>query len=344
MRELLARIPNISKNFAYNSDLGIWQRGTTITSQTGLDVNYFLADRISHRFEASGGTADNTMQRFADVPNVGFRYSARIASGGAAASSAIISNYFRQTYEKWDARELLKLGAFAVGFFYKSNKVGLHTVSFDCAFGWNGSGLAQAKTFNVTQADTWKYYEVFFDGIVIVENGAIAENAAGLLLNIGPTGAGLGQTEWNSGDNAYMTGLVVNPGKKVSNWNLRGGSLGLEANLAQRYYFRLTNGSGLNKTICSGVRVSSVRFIGVFYYPVEMRAIPSPGRSAVSDLQISTGVSTAQATSFGTREEDVRQLTFDVGTGAAGTGAEGANLGFDGGAASTAYIDLNAEL
>lgn len=234
---LTPRLDRLEVNYIYNSAMEIWQRGTTISSVTALDANYYVADRWQHRFEASSGTADNTMQRFQDAPaDTPLRYSARIASGGAASSNTVVQNIFRQVLEKSETRKLISSGKLTISFYYKSNLTGTHAVSLDIQ-GFTGANPA-AQTFEVESANTWTLYELTFDVSSKANNddGTTAENAAGLLLNIGPRTGGLGQTDWASGDNAYLTGVMLVEGDQASEWSLKGKSPQRELALCQRYY------------------------------------------------------------------------------------------------------------
>lgn len=237
MATLTPRADRNEVNFLFNSGMEIWQRDVTITSQAGADVNYYVADRWSHRFQCGGGTIDNTMQRFEDAPaNTPFRYSARIASGGAANPTGITSNSFRQTLEKSDTRQLIRSGKIALSFYYKSTLTGTHVVGMDIQ-GFNGTNPA-AQTFTVNSANTWEKYEFTFDvsSKANNDNGTSGEADAGLILNIGPYTFGMGQTTWAAGETAFLTGVMLNSGSRNADWSRKGIDFADELSLCQRYY------------------------------------------------------------------------------------------------------------
>ena len=286
------RIDRLEINYAYNSDFSIWQRGvTTPAGFTNLDHNYYIADRWYHRFEAGAGTTNNVTYRVEDAPaNTPLRYCARIEPfGGGNAATGVVQNLYRQVLEKSDTRQLIRDGKFTVSFWYKTNMVGEHAAGVDVQ-GFTGANPA-AQGFTVNSADTWEKKVITFDVSNKANNddGVVADNGAGLLLNIGPQTGGIGFSTWDSGDYFQITGIMLVSGENEAEWKLKGENIGSELLMCQRYFCK---GELVNSMQDNALRLNDE----MAFFPVTMRGIPTvaistsasqaTGTVSVNDIQV----------------------------------------------------------
>lgn len=239
MPRLGAVVKNTStkkQNWAFNSNFDIYQRGPAIGPFVALDAFNYGPDRWGHRFEAGGGSTANGMSIQADTPNEAIGRQCVRVDSSAGTATGVLQNAMRQIWEVTDARRFLfPEGSFSIGFWYRSNVTGTHAISYDATFAFTGTGLNGSASFEVDVANTWKFYQFTFTGLSVATTLA-NDNAAGVLIDIGPRTAGLGQSTWNNGNEFRLFGVMVNSGPALSEWSLRGGGFDGELSLCQRYY------------------------------------------------------------------------------------------------------------
>lgn len=232
-----------SENFAQNSGMLYAQRNSGTLAQTGLDLTLRAVDRWLYRFEASAGSATAYTLRNQIlsniIPNLKTRgcFEAGLTAGAA---SSVVQNHARQIFEKSHARRLLTAasGQFTVGFWYRTNRAGVHAVLADVynsGAGFNAVTNAITIPFTVVTTNVWTYYTVTFNFSLLSDTGA-SEYGAGLLLNIGPRSGGTGIATWNANDYFNLGQVQINPGAVAASWCLAGGNDLGELLICQRYF------------------------------------------------------------------------------------------------------------
>jgi hypothetical protein len=212
----------IGGNFTTNP----WQRGVSAVTAT----NTYRADRWHSRFTLPVGTA-NYLQT-ADGPP-GYRRCLEVFHSGTNEPSP--GDYcIRQVFEVQHVKQFIGKPLTA-SFWYKSNKTGLHSVSFGTHTGTFHFGSETiTKTFNVNVANVWEFKEVYLGIPTITTYGVNAEDQFGAWLELGFKSNSLGQSSINISDFFRIAHVQLEIGTVFSGFEYRTAAEDLL--LCQRYY------------------------------------------------------------------------------------------------------------
>jgi hypothetical protein len=159
------------RNLIINGGLDFWQRGISFSPMTH---NTYGADRFSN---VSIGTGAFSIDRDTDVPSDSLsQYSMLVSPTTAEGSLANTSlYYFRQVIEGINIREVIGK-KIALGFYVKSNKIGVNTVTFHNS----GSSRVYVSEYTIDQVNTWEKKYISLD---FVNTGTWnLDNTAGLTV------------------------------------------------------------------------------------------------------------------------------------------------------------------
>ena len=275
------------KNMIINGDLRIWQRSTSATINTSVNMTHRTADRWNNYHSTDGVVTES---QSTDVPaESGFYYSLK-HTVATADTSISASQYHCHKYdiEGYDVAHLMwgtsQAKPITVSFWAKSSVTGDY--GFCIRPGLNNNRF-YVDTLVISQANTWKKYSFTIPGCTDGTWGKI--NNAGMqiqishsmgteyqtstlkqwitTLDVSPTT----QVNWMStvGNTWYITGLQVEVGKNATEFEHR--SYGEELALCQRYYFILTNYVWTYALLGNSGSYNRA----TIWHPVEMRVSPT---------------------------------------------------------------------
>ena len=336
-----------------NGGMDIAQRGTVnnVTSAYGGPDRYKLA--------SSNSFGEFQLSQSASSPD-GFRNSMHVncttADASPSADEYIVLVY---AFEGFDCQPL-KFGTSSaeqvtISFYVKTNKTGTYNVELYAAD--NSSNPSASKQYTVSSADTWE------QKIVTLPCGNSAEipddNTAGLLLQFwlgagssftggsaadgnfqGTTGnRAVGQVNLaDSTSNSFrITGIQVETGDNATPFEYR--SFGEELALCQRYYQRF-EGIGSSAGVMNHHNRTTTQRYGALHLPVNTRANPSLGYSALSDFTSYVAATSATPTAIVNQGSTGHSIEIYITTTANGTAGQAGWLRV----ANGGYLDLDAEL
>jgi hypothetical protein len=338
----------MGRNKIINGKMEIAQRGTSFAAITG---GSYSLDRWSVNTAAT--TAVLTASQQADVPASNeFQNSLRWAVTTADTSIAAVDLYeIGQPIEGYNVRDLIGK-TFTLSFWVRSSKTGIHCVSFRN----NGADRSYVLEYTINAANTWEYKSVTVIGGLITAGSWNWANGIGLLIRW-PLAAG---SNFQTTAGAWQTGAYVATANQVNCLDTIGnifaitgvqlevGSVatpfehrpyGAELALCQRYYAKLTAGSGAYTAFGSGMFRSATNSQIFLKYPTTMRASPTISQSgcALDDTAATIAV-TALGSIFAGLDSAVQQFTVASG----GTQFRPCLLTANNNTA--AYIDFSVEL
>jgi hypothetical protein len=233
------------------------------------------------------------------------------------------------------------------------------TGTYTAAVRNSASNRSYVATYTISSANTWEHKTVTISGDT--SGTWLTNNSTGITLSFGlsnntGTFSTSSPNQWNASNNTgattaveilsttgatfYLTGVQLEVGSVATPFERR--PFGAELALCQRYYYRLTPGSGnrfgLGQATGSGAA-------GIFIpFMVSMRTAPSAleqsGTATDYRLLDSTGsgIAGSAVPVFNTASTDSSLVTFFVSTGVT---AGNASVGFTAGAG---YLGFSAEL
>ena len=339
----------VGKNLVINGDMRIHQRGGTITMSTG---NYNL-DRF-FSYTSTDGT--QTAEQSTEAP-AGFKNSLKVTT--TTADSSIAAGQRTSIIHRVEGNNISHLDwgtsdakSVTLSFWVRSSITGTH----GGAIGNGVDNRAYPFTYTISSANTWEYKTITIAGDTTgtwaTDTGRSLQIAWG--LGVGTTYSGTAGA-WESADRNSATGATTGViGTLNATWYLTG--VQLEANttatpfehlqygqqlaLCQRYYQQY--GSSGSTAIGSGFWYTTTRILGLFTFPVIMRAAPTITTSGTGWLE-AYRVS-GSSTTTGTGYFDVianHSARFNAsGWSTAGTAGQGTYLQLNDGK----YIFISAEL
>ena len=239
------------RNLVINGAMQVWQRGTTIDSQTS---GGYLCDRWRVNHAGLDGNVD--VDRSTDVPSgQGFAFSQKISMDASETSlDAGDLLTFQQRFEGQDLQHLLKGTSSAkkvtLSFWVKSSVASTYSVNLKD----DDNSRDIGATYTINSADTWEYKTITFDGDT---SGAFTNDAnrsmdINFWMDAGTTyTSGTFLTSWGALVNSqrvydttgwlestnpewYITGVQLEVGDKATPFEHR--SYGEELALCQRYF------------------------------------------------------------------------------------------------------------
>jgi hypothetical protein len=275
------------KNRLINGDMVIDQRnnGAAVTFTSLAEL--YTVDRWQGRNQTDGAFS---MQQVADAP-AGFTNSLRLTVTTADASLAA-GQYcqIRQAIEGFNAADLAwgtsAAQAITLSFWVKSSITG----AFNIALTNSSNARGYTSQYNISSANTWEYKTVTIPGDTsgtwVTNNGvgvrvAFTLGAGSSFIGTPNTwigevmgSSGIGNVMATNGATWQVTGVQLEKGTTATNFDVL--PYGTELALCQRY-FQLTETIG-------GVATASTVFSGTPSYPVQMRASPTFGLTAVATI------------------------------------------------------------
>jgi len=272
------------RNMVINGAMQVWQRGTTIDSQTS---GGYLCDRWRVNYAGLDGNVD--IDRSTDVPSgQGFAFSHKISMDASETSlDAGDLLTFQQRFEGQDLQHLRKGTSSAkkvtLSFWVKSSVASTYSVNLKD----DDNSRDIGATYTINSADTWEYKTITFDGDT---SGAFTNDAnrsmdINFWMDAGTTyTSGTFLTSWGALVNSqrvydttgwlestnpewYITGVQLEVGEQATPFEHR--SFGDELARCQRYYF---SGDGSKMWNFTGTTLA----VAIpFEFPVQMRSAPT---------------------------------------------------------------------
>ena len=260
------------KNKIINGDFGVWQRGTSFTTN-----GVYTADRFVMGFGGTGTAQTVTQQTFTagTAPVSGYEgtYFCRNAvTGGSGTGSLVVL-----TQKIEDVRTFA--GQTVTFSFWAKSSSGTPFIGVDMyqEFGSGGSGTVSNGGTKVTISTSWARYSV------TIALASIAGKTIG-------AGSLLGARLWFSSGSDYNSlngsmgiqsntfdiwGVQVEAGSTASAFQTATGTIQGELAACQRYYFRSNNGGNAYARLGIGRASSSTNIETPIYVPVAMRIPPT---------------------------------------------------------------------
>jgi hypothetical protein len=245
------------KNRIINGAMGIWQRGTPVTTSGG-----YTADRWT---QVSGNSIVHTQST--DAPT-GFTNSMQMAGTGSNIAQRI------------ESVNCIGLGgaSVTVSLWYKNSSgsdslsLALYYCNTTDSFG-SVTQIGSNQTLAASPSSSWTYYTATFTNI-----SANAINGLALYIFRGSSATATG----------LLTGVQLEVGSTATSFDYR--PYGTELGLCQRYYFQISNdASYTNATFGTGVSGGGTNLFNCSTtLPVTMRTVPSISASTAS--QFSQGI------------------------------------------------------
>lgn len=257
------------KNWILNGGFDFWQRGTSFAAASHAA---YSADRFKYEKVTTG--AAHTLSRSTDVPTYaesGYNstYSLKVdcttADAAAAAADLVAISH---TIEGYDWAEL-KGKKVTLSFWVKTTKTGTYCV----AFRNNGADRAYVSEYTVSVTDTWEKKTVT---LTLNPSGGTDDftTGAGLRINwvlFAGTNYHTTSGSWvsnsrqatsnqvnacdDTANNFFLAQVKLNLGQTATTFNRRGGDLGQEELMCERFY---------QKSYARGVDPAAVSSLGVF--------------------------------------------------------------------------------
>jgi len=299
------------KNRIINGAFGIWQRGTTTSTNT------FLADRWAN-YAATSITAS----RSTDVP-AGFQYSVSISGTNVP-----------QTYQRIESVNCIDLPgqSITVSFWAKQTSgAGASSLAVSLASpnaADNYASTTPIGTTTFTGSTSWTQYTATYTNV----NSAIA-NGIQIIIYANTSGAAT----------FLVTGVQIEKGVTATSFDYR--PYGTELALCQRYYYRISPAAAASE-LAVGYSYSTVGMTAVIPNPVVMRAAPSALEQSgtASDYRIYRGGAATNTTCssvplFSAATTNYINVTFTVASGLSNGSA-----GSIATATTAGYLGWSAEL
>ena len=319
-------------NQVLNSNMSVWQRGTSIAGQQG-----YTADRW---YKLRGGDATGqTVSRQAtgdttNLPNI--QYCARVQRNAADTSTQAL--YLYQPFETVNsipfAGKTVVLSFYAragANFSSASNalSVGVNTgtgTDQNTVFAYTGSASPISATATLTT--TWQRFTY---------SGTISASATelGPIFNYTPVGT--------AGANDYfeITGVQLEQGSVANTYQPNQATYATELAACQRYYFRATAPSAYTLFGMGYNRSATIGFIN-FYVPVTMRPASSISLDYSSLGNYTTGIATVSSATLSTNvNSNYNAFSIDVTS----TGlTPGLPCALVSNGTTSAYVGISSEL
>ena len=282
------------RNVIHNGNFNVWQRGTAAIA--GAFPAVFTADRWSATQFCDG---TYTVAQSTDVPNLASQFSLKAACTGTDATIAAAQIcWLQHTIEVSDFWDILGGRPMVLSFWVKAYQTGVFTLSlrestsnsasYAAEYTINASATWEKKTIQIPApgaTGTWSKttgaacMSLNF-GLAIGSNWQIAANTWSATNDLGTSN----QTNFmSSTDNyIYFSQVQLEAGTAATEFD----ALVYADELARCQRYLVVYGGTAGEAKAVGLAYNTT--IGLFPLPlpVEMRAIPAVGYSAVSDWQV----------------------------------------------------------
>ena len=272
-----------TRNVVLNSSFNVWQRGTSITTNTS-----YSADRWYYFSGSNNATISR--QATSDTTNLPFiQYCARVQrnSGSAAVGAISISQSMESINSIPFAGKLVTFSFYArAGANYSGGSSLITQVRSGTGTDQNlQSGYTGSSSFiSNSQALTTTWTRYTYTGTMPATGTEM-----GIYCEYTPTGT--------AGVNDYfeMTGVMIEAGNQASPYTPATPTYATELAACQRYYYRATTPNYAYGTFGTGIGESTTAIQGIIPLPVTMRTSPTAvdysSNLRVSDASASTAVS-----------------------------------------------------
>lgn len=288
------------KNTIINGDFQVWQRGTSFAA---IATGAYSADRWKW-VNTSAGVV--TIAQSTDTPNTSSLWSLQVDVTTADASLAAGDvAYVQYSAEGYDVRRYIG-NTFALSFYVKSPKAGIHCVSFRNSV----NDRSQVLEYTVNAPNTWEKKTVTVDGGLITTGTWAWTNGLGLSVNFALASGTTFQTTpnaWQTGNflatanqvncmdstanNFFLSQVQLELGEDATEFERR--PIALELELCQRYFFRWVAEVAGRWMANLQAYTAGAAFGKLLDLPTTMRVRPTVTRSANADFQLLKADSTA---------------------------------------------------
>jgi hypothetical protein len=349
------------KNRIINGAMVIDQRNAGASVTINSNAYTFSVDRWAGFGQATDGVY--TLQRSTTAPT-GF-VNSLLATVTTADASIGASQFYilRHTIEGFNCADL-NWGATAasegktaatvtLSFWVRSSLTG----TFSGSVTNSAYNRSYPFTFTINAANTYEYKTVTISGDTsgtwVTDNGlgislyfdlgsgSSNKGTAGAWAGSGLVGAtGSVNLIATNGATFYITGVQLEKGSTATSFDYR--PYGTELQLAQRYYFKISGGSGSRLAV--GHNLSTVGALCSLSFPVTMRTAPTAletsGTAGDYDIQyLATATTCSAVPTFNAASQYIGSVAFIVASGlTAGQGSNGRSVN------TTAYLGWSAEL
>jgi hypothetical protein len=253
-------------NQVLNSNMSIWQRGTSTTSTNGN--GYFAADRWKIYSGASGRTiSQQSTNDTTNLPNI--QYCSRVARDSGNTSTGAITYWqnFETLNSKPFAGKAVTFSFYArAGANYSSASNVLNAIlrtgtgTDQDAFYSGYTGQVDAINVSATLTTTWQRFSY-----TATLGATVSEIATGFTFNpVGTAGAA---------DYYEITGVQLEQGTVANTYQPNGSTYQAELAACQRYYVRFTGNSNAYYGIINAY--STTQGVAYTALPVPMRVTPT---------------------------------------------------------------------
>lgn len=219
------------KNAVINGGFDIWQRGTSVTSSSGVLGTTFLADRWSAYYYGGGNVANYTMSQQAQTPGAISGYEAPFFMRHAFPAGN--SGTYWEFLTKIEDVRTFAGQTITISFWAKSSGTVNPSIELQQNFGSGGSTAVYAYPGTPSLSSSWTRYS-FTTTLGSATGKTIgAGNYFQFKLYFGPSGGSV------SAFNLDMAGVQIELGSVATPFSRAGGTLQGELLACQRYYQRL---------------------------------------------------------------------------------------------------------
>ena len=245
------------KNKVINGDFGVWQRGTSFTTN-----GVYTADRFNINRNGSGSTVTVSRQNFTPgtAPVAGyegkffFRFAQTVAGTGATSNVINLPIEDVQTF----AGQTMTLS-----FWAKADAARTITVAPYQIFGSGGSTFVAVTTQSITTTTSWARYSLTFSIPSI--SGKTVGTSSYFLLEF--------QLPLNTTQTIDLWGFQAENGSTATPFQTATGTIQGELAACQRYYFRM-NGNGSYNPVGFGYS-DSTTVARMYVTTPPMRVLPT---------------------------------------------------------------------
>jgi hypothetical protein len=339
------------KNRLINSAMVIDQRnaGASVTITTAEE---FITDRWQF---APSASSKLTGQQSSTAPT-GFNNSILLTSSAATSVAAGDYYFLGQKIEGFNFADCgwgtASASTITLSFWCRSSITG----TYGGALVNSAQNRSYPFSYSISAANTWEQKTITVAGDT-TGTWIGATNGTGVRLRlgfgVGSTYSGTagawaagnymsvtGATNWisTSGATFYITGVQLEKGSTATSFDYR--PYGTELQLCQRYYAKMTAGTGIYTGFGLGYQeTTSVAYI-LFKYPTTMRSVPTFSQSncAINDTVTFTSAATLSTTYAGLDTARIRVTFSPVG------GAVSRPVDFVANNNTAAFFDMSSEL
>jgi hypothetical protein len=344
------------RNMVINGAMQVAQRGTSSSFSTSTE-GFIITDRFA--FSMNGTSTVYTASQDTTAPD-GFTKSIKLDC--TTADSSLSAGDFTQIHYKIEGQDLqlLKKGTSSaekvtISFYVRSPKTGTHILEIQD----RDNTRSISKSYTINTADTFEYKQITFDGDT---SGALNDDNGESFrltwwLQAGSTyTSGTLATSWeattsanravgqvNIGDNVannfFITGIQLEVGSQATPFEYR--SYGEELALCQRYYHRISRGSGASSPVSVGFHTGT-QHRGLVHFTTAMRSSPTVDKSSLSDINVYHGGGIVNPTAIsneGVSDASITAVRFAANSGGASNG-DATIIQLD----ADSFIDFDSEL